>query len=64
MEYYVEGQELCKQCKYRMYTSRSQTGIMCGYILKENHSRIYDDKGKRTVEKNYCNKYIEREEYK
>ena len=62
MEYYVKDQKLCKKCKYSMCTSSVRSARMCGYILRTGNSRVYDDR-QRTVEKGYCNKYNEREEY-
>ena len=65
----VISNERCKQCQYRMNISGGDLiprkkaygmGIVaCGYILKEGHSRVFENGRHRSdYEEGYCNYYI------
>ena len=48
----------CEKCVY--YKHQNESYGCCDYIGVENHSRIFDDKGKHRLKKGTCDVYKER----
>lgn len=51
--YDTRDQNRCKECKY--WYSYAE---MCGYLLVEGHSRVFEN-GKRRLPKGKCDKFAE-----